>query len=153
MGRRKNENKPEGPIWPADKNPQALTTSPWLMRQIFPICIPFQQADFCGLFWWKKSKEESFLHLPSNKDVCFLTCLQNHIYISSAAFYFIFLWQFLSSLEFRKSECCWKTPELLQPCLLLLCWSINLGLLSPNKVSSFFSQQSFKFYRQISDVS
>lgn len=140
MGRRKNENKPEGPIWPADKNPQAFATSPWLMNRIFPIHTPFQQADFCGLFRGKKSEDESFVHLPSNKVVCFLTCLQNHEYISSAAFSSNFsLWQFLSSLECRTSECWWEAPGLLQPCLLLLCRPINLGLLFPNKVSSFIT--------------
>jgi len=51
MGSWKNENKPERPIWPTDKNPQALATQSLAYEtDFFPIHIPFQQTDFCGLF-------------------------------------------------------------------------------------------------------
>lgn len=96
------------------------------------------QADFCGLFWGKKSKDESFLHLPSNEVVCFLTCVQNQEYISSAAFSSNFsLWQFLSSLECRTSECSWEAPGLLQPCSSVV-WA--------NKPRAAFPQQGFMFF-------
>lgn len=38
------------PIWPDDKNPQAFATQSLAHEpDFFPIHIPFQQTDFCGL--------------------------------------------------------------------------------------------------------
>lgn len=106
MGSRKNENKPERPIWPLDKNPQAFATQSLAHEpDFFPFIFPFSRQISADCLRGGKSKDESFLHPLSSKVVCFLTCLQNHEYAPSAASPFKFsLWQFLALKERRASE-------------------------------------------------
>ena len=141
MGSRKNESKPECPIWPADKKPQAFAPQSLAHEpDFFPFIFPFSRQISADCLRGGKSKDESFLHLLSNEVVCFLTGLQNYEYAPSAAFPFKFsLWQFLAlNAECKASECCREAPGLLQPCLLLLCEANKPGAaFFLNEVSGF----------------
>lgn len=123
MVSRKNENKPERPIWPADKNPQAFATQSLAHEpDFFPFMFLFSRQISADCIRVGKSKDESFLHPLSKNVVCFITCSQNHEYAPSAAFPFKFsLWQFFALKEHWASKCCREAPVLLQLRLLLLC--------------------------------